>query len=49
MTHQQFLGKPSNRARFWARSFYGWPRFSATQPNPAHFALTELEQRVGLL
>ncbi|GFR43928.1 hypothetical protein Agub_g5065 [Astrephomene gubernaculifera] len=45
MTHQQFLASPANRARYWARSFYGWPRFSATQPNAAHLALAELEQR----
>ncbi|KAG2439297.1 hypothetical protein HXX76_004656 [Chlamydomonas incerta] len=45
MTHQQFLAAPANRARYWARSFYGWPRFSATQPNSAHVALAELEQR----
>ncbi|GLC37857.1 hypothetical protein PLESTB_001483600 [Pleodorina starrii] len=45
MTHQQFLASPANRARYWARSFYGWPRFSRTQPNEAHFALAELEQR----
>ncbi|PNW75376.1 hypothetical protein CHLRE_12g524650v5 [Chlamydomonas reinhardtii] len=45
MTHQQFLASPANRARYWARSFYGWPRFSATQPNSAHVALAELEQR----
>jgi NAD-dependent SIR2 family protein deacetylase len=47
MTHQQFLASPTNRARYWARSFYGWQRFAATQPNAAHLALAELEQRVG--
>ncbi|EFJ45365.1 hypothetical protein VOLCADRAFT_63648 [Volvox carteri f. nagariensis] len=45
MTHQQFLASPANRARYWARSFYGWPRFSATQPNEAHLALADLERR----
>ncbi|KXZ52756.1 hypothetical protein GPECTOR_8g147 [Gonium pectorale] len=45
MTHQQFMASPANRARYWARSFYGWPRFSATRPNAAHVALAELEQR----
>ncbi|KAG2498927.1 hypothetical protein HYH03_003117 [Edaphochlamys debaryana] len=45
MTHQEFLRRPENRARYWARSFYGWPRFSATRPNAAHYALAELEER----
>lgn len=26
MTHQQFLASPANRARYWARSFYGESR-----------------------
>lgn len=47
MTHQQFLSSPANRARYWARSFHGWPKFSATRPNASHAALAELEQRVS--
>ncbi len=46
--HRAFVTDPAMRARYWARSALGWPRFKAFAPNAAHFALTELE-RAGRL
>ena len=43
--HREFLTRPEVRARYWARSLIGWPRFSSAQPNPAHHALARLEQQ----
>ena len=42
MTIQTFLSHPDQRARYWARSWMGWPRMRGTQPNQAHLALAEL-------
>ncbi|QDE82040.1 NAD-dependent protein deacetylase [Myxococcus xanthus] len=42
--HREFLTRPEVRARYWARSLMGWPRFSSARPNAAHAALAELEQ-----
>ena len=42
--HQDFLKQPSARRRYWARSMRGWPAFRDAEPNPAHRALTRLEQ-----
>ena len=39
----EFVRRPDARARYWARSTVGWPRMSATRPNPAHRALAALE------
>ncbi len=38
-----FMGSESARRRYWARSYIGWQRFSAAQPNAAHHALARLE------
>jgi len=46
--HRAFVSDPHARARYWARSAIGWPRFSAVAPNAAHHALASLE-RAGLL
>ncbi|HEY4242915.1 MAG TPA: NAD-dependent protein deacetylase [Kofleriaceae bacterium] len=46
--HREFADKPAIRQRYWARSVLGWERFAAAQPNAAHAALAELEER-GLL
>lgn len=43
MTHQQFLSGPDMRRRYWARSFFGFPKFNACRPNPAHHALAALQ------
>ncbi|NMO13476.1 NAD-dependent protein deacetylase [Pyxidicoccus fallax] len=42
--HREFLTRPETRARYWARSLLGWPRFSSAKPNAAHHALAELER-----
>jgi NAD+-dependent protein deacetylase sirtuin 4 len=42
--HREFLERPDIRARYWARSLLGWPRFSSAQPNAAHQALAALER-----
>lgn len=39
-----FTSKPEARRRYWARSFYGYPRLQKAQPNAAHQALAELER-----
>lgn len=43
--HQAFLESETVRRRYWARSFLGWPRIAACQPNAGHFALAKLEQQ----
>jgi NAD-dependent SIR2 family protein deacetylase len=40
----EFLSRPEVRARYWARSLIGWPRFSAARPNAAHHALAAMER-----
>jgi NAD-dependent SIR2 family protein deacetylase len=40
---QDFLGKPSARRRYWARSLIGWPIVAGAVPNAAHEALARLE------
>ncbi|MDC0714336.1 NAD-dependent protein deacetylase [Stigmatella sp. ncwal1] len=42
--HMEFLNRAEVRARYWARSLLGWPRFSSAQPNAAHHALAALER-----
>jgi NAD-dependent SIR2 family protein deacetylase len=43
-----FLRDATVRRRYWARSFAGWQRISAAEPNAAHNALVHLES-VGRL
>jgi NAD-dependent SIR2 family protein deacetylase len=47
----EFVGSESVRRRYWARSFFGFPRVERALPNPAHHALAQLEHqdRVRLL
>ncbi|MBT8087828.1 MAG: NAD-dependent protein deacetylase [Gammaproteobacteria bacterium] len=49
--YQEFVRDVDYRRRYWARSYVGWQRFRAAEPNAAHFALAELEAdgRVDLL
>ncbi|WP_414654170.1 NAD-dependent protein deacetylase [Hyalangium sp.] len=50
--HMEFLSRPEVRARYWARSLIGWPRFSSARPNAAHHALAAMErdgQVLGLI
>ncbi len=46
--HRAFVADPTARARYWARSAVGWPRFSDSSPNAAHRAMAALE-RAGLV
>jgi NAD-dependent deacetylase sirtuin 4 len=41
--HLEFVTRPEARARYWARSLLGWPRFARPRPNAAHRALATLE------
>ncbi|XP_069850907.1 NAD-dependent protein lipoamidase sirtuin-4, mitochondrial isoform X1 [Dipodomys merriami] len=43
--HVDFVRSAPIRQRYWARNFVGWPQFSAHQPNPAHWALSNWEKR----
>lgn len=42
MTIQTFLSHPDQRARYWARSWVGWPRMRSAEPNAAHRGLARL-------
>lgn len=44
VTWQAFTGDPGTYRRYWARSFVGWPIFSAAEPNRSHHALAMLER-----
>ena len=48
ITYQAFVQEPRARARYWARSFVGWPVVARARPNGAHAALTRLQQRGAL-
>lgn len=43
--HQEFIQSAYVRRRYWARSLLGWSTVALAEPNPAHFALAELERR----
>jgi len=45
MQYRDFTGSELARKRYWARSMVGWERMAQAQPNAAHHALAELEQR----
>lgn len=47
VTFQAFATDASTHARYWARAFVGWPRFSEAAPNAAHRALSAWEARGG--
>ena len=42
MKHQEFLASVDARRRYWARSYAGYARFSAAEPNAAHRAIAAL-------
>jgi NAD-dependent SIR2 family protein deacetylase len=44
--HRAFIEDAKTRARYWARSTLGWPRFRAFEPNEAHRAVATW-QRFG--
>lgn len=39
--HRDFVHHAAARRRYWARNFVGWPRWSGTQPNAAHYWLSQ--------
>ena len=43
ITYQDFVRDPLMRARYWARSFVGWPMVARATPNRGHAALVALE------
>jgi NAD-dependent SIR2 family protein deacetylase len=43
ITYQAFMRDAATRARYWARSFVGWPIVSRALPNRAHVGLAALE------
>ncbi|WP_084100729.1 Sir2 family NAD-dependent protein deacetylase [Knoellia flava] len=43
MSHQEFTATSEARQRYWARSFIGWQRFTAAEPNAGHLAVTDLQ------
>nr|XP_057944111.1 NAD-dependent protein lipoamidase sirtuin-4, mitochondrial [Doryrhamphus excisus] len=45
MQHAEFVRSAKSRQRYWARNFLGWPQFSSHQPNVAHKALRNWEER----
>lgn len=45
ITYQDFMRDPLMRARYWARSFVGWPLVAQASPNRGHAALVSLEAR----
>ncbi|HEY0503011.1 MAG TPA: NAD-dependent protein deacetylase [Lysobacter sp.] len=51
VTFQAFTGDALTNARYWARSFIGWPRISQARPNAAHRALAAWEpaERMSVL
>jgi NAD-dependent SIR2 family protein deacetylase len=48
VTYQDFVREPARRARYWARSFVGWPVIAQAWPNATHRALAGWEARGGL-
>ncbi|GAB3072233.1 NAD-dependent protein deacetylase [Intrasporangium mesophilum] len=46
MTFGEFKGSSEARRRYWARSYIGWQRFKAAEPNDGHRVVTDL-QRAG--
>lgn len=47
--HREFMEQASMRARYWARSMLGWPRFRDFAPNAAHRALAQWPKLTGLI
>jgi NAD+-dependent protein deacetylase sirtuin 4 len=49
MMYREFAGSEAARARYWSRSFAGFPRFERARPNRAHSVLAQLEAAGRLL
>ena len=48
VTYQAFTSDARVNARYWARSFIGWPRIDDAKPNGVHLALADWESRGGV-
>jgi NAD-dependent SIR2 family protein deacetylase len=48
VTYQAFTADARVNARYWARSFIGWPRIDDAKPNGVHLALADWESRGGV-
>ena len=46
---QEYAASAEGRARYWARSMLGWPRFSRAEPHAGHAALVQLERHSHVL
>lgn len=46
--YREFLDHAAVRARYWARSAVGWPRFRLAEPSVVHRAIAALEARLEL-
>ncbi|MDV3223076.1 Sir2 family NAD-dependent protein deacetylase [Intrasporangium sp.] len=44
MTFGEFTGSSEARRRYWARSYIGWQRFTAAEPNSGHQHVTALQR-----
>ncbi len=44
MTYGEFAGSSEARRRYWARSYIGWQRFNAAEPNEGHRVVTDLQR-----
>jgi NAD-dependent deacetylase sirtuin 4 len=42
---QEFMSSSLARKRYWARSFWGWPKLHRAFPNKCHHALSELQEQ----
>ena len=45
---RDYVDDPAVHARYWARSFIGWPMVAAAQPNAAHHALAQWQHSGNL-
>jgi NAD-dependent SIR2 family protein deacetylase len=45
MTYADFVGSPSGRQRYWARSHLGWRTIARAHPNGGHHAVAALQAR----
>jgi NAD-dependent SIR2 family protein deacetylase len=48
VNYRDFIDDPLVNARYWARSFIGWPIVARAAPNAAHHALAQWQARGGV-
>ncbi|KAJ9085185.1 NAD-dependent protein deacetylase srt2 [Entomophthora muscae] len=44
ITYQDFISSEGKQKRYWARSFFGYQKFSLAKPNVSHLSIAELEK-----